>query len=135
MDKWSEETRSKMMAKVKNKNTSPELIVRRFLYGAGFRYRLHNKGLPGSPDIVLPKYNTVIFIHGCFWHGHTCNKGKRPTTRIEFWNQKLDKNIERDQQSQTLLKESGWRVITVWECQLKKDDHILDSLRKSILNG
>jgi len=123
------------MAKVKNKNTSPELLVRQFLHRAGFRYRLHSKVLPGSPDLVLSKYKTVIFIHGCFWHGHTCKKGKRPTTRVEFWDQKLDKNLERDKHVQSELKALGWRVITVWECQLRKGNSALESLQESIVNG
>lgn len=107
------------MAQVKNKNTAPEIAVRKTLHRLGYRFRLHRRNLPGHPDIVLPRYRTVIFVHGCFWHGHDCPRGKRPSTRPEFWNEKLDRNIERDKDTIRRLEETGWRVLVVWECQIK----------------
>jgi DNA mismatch endonuclease (patch repair protein) len=111
-----------MMAAVKGRNTAPELHVRSVLFARGFRFRLHRRDLPGNPDIVLPRYRTAIFVHGCFWHGHQCPKGKqRPQTRPEFWNAKLDRNIVRDQAAQASLQEAGWRVFIVWTCQIEED--------------
>lgn len=109
------------MSKVSGKETKPEVLIRKVLFSKGFRFRKNDKKLPGKPDIVLPKYKTVIFVHGCFWHQHEgCNKSRRPTSKVEFWNNKLDKNIERDLNNEKLLTEAGWKVIIVWECQLKK---------------
>jgi DNA mismatch endonuclease (patch repair protein) len=113
-------TRSRMMSGIRGKNTKPEMIVRRVLHKAGFRYRLHDKRLPGKPDIVLPKYKTVIFVHGCFWHGHDCKAFKWPKTRKEFWKNKIAGNIERDIQRQHTLTETGWRVVQLWECDVRK---------------
>ena len=96
MDRYSTEKRSSLMSLVKNKNTKPEILSRSLLHKSGLRFRLHRKDLPGSPDIVLPKYKTAIFVHGCFWHGHACSKGRRPASNQEFWNEKLDGNMERD---------------------------------------
>ncbi len=103
------------MAQVKSENTSPELAIRKLLHRLGYRFRLHRKDLPGKPDIVLPKYNTVIFVHGCFWHGHTgCKRAARPTSNTDFWNKKLDRNIERDRKAREELEKMDWRVITIW---------------------
>lgn len=108
------------MAMIKSKNTKPELLVRKYLFSKGFRYRLNVKGLPGKPDIVLPKYRTVIFIHGCFWHGHEgCKIAHIPQTRPEYWKAKIQKNINRDQTHHANLKNAGWNIMTIWECQLK----------------
>ena len=107
------------MARVKNKNTAPELIVRKTLHRLGYRFRLHRRDLPGNPDIVLPRWHTVIFVNGCFWHGHDCPRGKRPVSHAEFWNEKLDQNIERDNKNIRLLQENGWRILVLWECQTK----------------
>jgi DNA mismatch endonuclease (patch repair protein) len=107
-----------MMAAVRGKNTTPERTVRAALFAAGYRYRLHRRDLPGAPDIILPRFRTAIFVHGCFWHGHTCPRGRRPTSNTEFWNQKLDGNIKRDLQTQTALREAGWRVEVLWQCSL-----------------
>lgn len=106
------------MARVKNKNTAPELLVRRILHRLGYRFRLHRRDLPGNPDIVLPRHHTAIFVHGCFWHGHDCPRGKRPATRPDFWNPKLDKNMERDKKNHEMLTQLGWRVVVIWECEL-----------------
>lgn len=107
------------MSRIKGKNTKPEMLVRRFLFANGYRYRVNMKTLPGSPDIVLKKFRTVIFIHGCFWHGHECLKGRTPKTRTEYWEEKFRKNQERDLRVRKELKEMGWNTLIVWECQLK----------------
>ncbi len=119
--------RSRNMAAIKAKNTVPELKVRRILHAAGFRFRLHNKHLPGNPDIVLPKYRAVIFVHGCFWHLHSCPAFHWPSNRPEWWKQKLTANQERDSHNIELLAEAGWRVAVVWECSLKGKYRLSDS--------
>lgn len=107
------------MAKIKSQDTKPELLVRRYLYSRGYRYRKNVKSLPGSPDIVLRKYGIAIFIHGCFWHGHIVD-GHIPHTNSDFWKRKIEKNQERDRKNSEKLKALGWKVMTIWECQLKK---------------
>lgn len=110
------------MSQVKSKNTKPELIVRKFLHANGYRYRLHVKDLPGKPDIILPKYKTVIFVHGCFWHGHTgCKYATVPKTRTDWWLNKINTNKANDKKAVQKLRKDGWQIITIWECQLKKD--------------
>ena len=109
------------MAKVGTKNTKPEVRLRKLLHRLGFRFRLHRKDLPGKPDIVLPKHSTAVFVHGCFWHGHDCRKGRLPTTNVEFWESKIAKNRRRDAEAQAKLIELGWNVRTVWECRLAED--------------
>jgi len=111
-------TRSRMMSGIRGKNTKPELLIRKALHARGFRYRLHCD-LPGKPDICLPKYRAVIFVHGCFWHGHDCHLFKWPKTRPEFWEAKIGRNRELDGLSITALLKAGWRVGTIWECALK----------------
>lgn len=118
-DRHSSEIRRKNMAAVKGKNTKPELMVRRGLHGRGFRYSLHRKNLPGKPDLTLPKYDAVIFVNGCFWHGHDCRAFSWPKTRQAFWREKISRTIERDNENNKLLIEQGWRVATIWECTLK----------------
>jgi len=119
MDVFSKEKRSQIMSHVSGKNTKPELVLRSLLHKMGYRFRLHRKDLPGKPDITLPKYKKVIFVHGCFWHGHTdCPRSKRPTTNKKFWRKKLDKNRERDKASIDNLKELGWDVLVVWTCEV-----------------
>ena len=118
MDIWSKKKRSAVMAKIRSKDTKPEWIVRRYLFSRGYRYRKNVKGLPGTPDIVLCKYGIVIFIHGCFWHGHEVD-GHIPHSNSEFWRKKIERNRQRDERNKGELKKLGWRVMTVWECQLK----------------
>jgi DNA mismatch endonuclease, patch repair protein len=113
------EVRSRMMAGIRGRDTKPELVLRKGLHKAGFRYRLHAKGLPGKPDMVFPKHGAVVFAHGCFWHGHDCSLFRWPTTRQEFWRDKIMANKARDIQVHAALRENGWRVLTVWECALK----------------
>jgi len=119
-DVHDKETRSYNMSRIRSINTKPEMLVRKFLHAHGFRYKLHDKTLPGKPDIVLPKYKTVIFIHGCFWHGHKdCKYFVVPETRTEWWLQKINGNIAKDDKAVKALKKDGWKIITVWECDLK----------------
>jgi len=120
MDVHEPEIRSYNMSRIRSKDTKPEIIVRKYLYSKGFRYRLHDKSLPGKPDIVLKKYNTVVFIHGCFWHGHNnCKYFVIPKTRTDWWLEKINRNIANDNANYSKLKESGWNIITIWECELK----------------
>jgi DNA mismatch endonuclease (patch repair protein) len=129
-------TRSYNMSQIRGKDTKPEMLVRKFLHAQGFRYRLHVKDLPCKPDIVLPKYETVIFVHGCFWHGHkNCKYYVIPKTRTEWWLEKINKNIENDKKAVKELKRMGWRVINVWECGLKKEkiDKLLKQLIKTLI--
>lgn len=131
-------TRSFNMSRIRATDTKPEMLVRRFLHANGFRYKLHDKTLPGKPDIVLPKYKTVIFIHGCFWHGHTgCRYFVVPKTRTEWWLNKIDRNRENDNKAIEHLQKEGWKIIIVWECDLKKDkaEQMLKSLVKEISNS
>ncbi|OJJ23430.1 very short patch repair endonuclease [marine bacterium AO1-C] len=121
-DVHDKKTRSYNMSQIKGKNTKPEVLVRKFLFAHGLRYRLYNKQLPGKPDIVLKKYKTVIFVQGCFWHGHQgCRYFVIPKTRTEWWVNKINGTIERDKKHQKLLMNEGWNVEVVWECELKKD--------------
>lgn len=112
--------RSATMRAVRSKNTEPEMVVRRFVCGLGFRYRLHRKDLPGVPDLVFPKLKRVIFVHGCFWHGHLCARGNRiPKTRRSYWKEKISRNIDRDARHIAELRKLGWKTLIVWECDLK----------------
>ncbi|MBH1959612.1 MAG: DNA mismatch endonuclease Vsr [Flavobacteriia bacterium] len=120
-DRHTEEQRSYNMSRIKGANTKPEILLRKRLFAEGFRYRINDKKLPGKPDIVLKKYRTVIFVNGCFWHGHqNCKYFVIPKTRTEFWMNKINSNIERDLKNEEALIKLGWKVITVWECDLKK---------------
>ena len=121
MDIVNAATRSRMMSSVRSRNTAPEMIVRRYLHGQGFRYRLHVRNLPGSPDLVLPKHRTVIFVHGCFWHRHRgCRYSTMPASNAERWREKFAANVQRDALKETQLRSAGWKVIVVWECELKR---------------
>ena len=111
--------RSRMMSGIRSKNTRHEIAIRKRLHAAGFRYRLHRKDLPGTPDIVLPRYRAVVFVHGCFWHGHDCHLFKWPATRPEFWAAKISGNRNRDLAVRSALQESGWRWLVLWECAVR----------------
>lgn len=119
MDRLSTERRSWLMGRVGTKDTAPEMIVRRLLHGNGYRYRLHVGSMAGKPDIVLPSRRSVVFVHGCFWHGHGCKIGRLPKSRPEFWGPKIARNRDRDADAQRKLKGLGWRVLTVWQCETK----------------
>ena len=119
-DVYSREKRSAVMRAVKSENTTPELALRKALFALGFRYRLNVKALPGKPDLVFPKYKTVIFVHGCFWHGHNCKRGKRvPKSNTQYWKEKIARNKKRDAKNAAALRKLSWQVITLWECELK----------------
>jgi DNA mismatch endonuclease (patch repair protein) len=120
-DTVSVSERSRIMAKVHSQDTRPELIVRRALHKAGLRFRLHKKALPGKPDIVLPRHRTIVFVHGCFWHGHGCSRSKLPGTNTQYWRQKIQNNKARDGKNKRVLNANGWRVETLWECELNRD--------------
>lgn len=120
MDRLTKEQRHRCMSAIRGKNTKPEIVVRKFLFGRGFRYRLNHPRLPGHPDIVLRKYRTVIFVNGCFWHGHdNCKYYRLPKTNVDFWRKKVERNKKRDVEEQRQLAAMGWHCITIWECQLK----------------
>ena len=112
-------TRSRMMAGIQGKNTKPELVVRHGLHALGFRYLLHDRRLPGKPDMVLPRWHAAVFVHGCFWHGHDCPLFRWPGTRQDFWRQKIGRNQERDAEVEAALDRAGWRVLKIWECSMK----------------
>ncbi len=129
-----------MMAGIRGKDTKPEMILRRGLHARGFRYRLHDKRLPGAPDLVFPARNAVIFVNGCFWHGHECHLFRLPSTRQEFWREKIERNRARDAAAEAALLADGWRVLTIWECALKGRDklprqEVLDRTGDWIVNG
>lgn len=135
MDVHSAKIRSYNMSQIRSKNTKPELMVRKYLFAKGFRYRLHDKKLPGKPDLVLPKYNTVIFVHGCFWHGHNkCKYYVVPKTRTDWWLKKIKRNKELDLKNVQELERKGWQVITIFECDLKdgKKDKALLKIANSL---
>lgn len=125
--------RSRMMAGIRGKDTKPELTVRRLLHAAGLRFRLHRKDLPGHPDLVLPRYRTAVFVHGCFWHNHDCYLFKWPSSRPEFWREKLIRNRQRDLAALNALHEGGWRTLVIWECALKASPFKSDS--EALRNG
>ncbi|MBL7738825.1 MAG: DNA mismatch endonuclease Vsr [Chitinophagaceae bacterium] len=134
-DVHDKKTRSYNMSQIRATDTKPELLVRKFLHGHGFRYKLHDKTLPGKPDIVLPKYKTVIFVHGCFWHGHkNCRYFVVPKTRTQWWLDKISRNKGNDEKTVKALKKGGWKIITVWECQLKpaRAEKTLSSLLRKL---
>lgn len=140
MDVHDKKIRSFNMSRIKEKNTKPEKTVRKYLFSHGFRYRINDTRLPGSPDIVLPKYKTVIFVNGCFWHGHEgCKYFVYPQNNAEFWKNKIRTNVERDQKKERQLTELGWRIITIWECQLKpkvREENLLKILEElEAVNG
>ncbi len=133
-DNHSKEVRSMNMSHIRSKNSKPEELVRKYLFSKGFRYRKNVKTLPGCPDIVLPKYKTVIFVNGCFWHKHDCPRFVWPSTNEEYWRPKIMGNVERDKRNLAELQQLGWTVLTVWECELKKKviDATLEQLEKRL---
>lgn len=118
-DNRTPESRSALMSRIRQRDTAPELVVRRLLHGMGYRFRLHRRDLPGTPDIVFPSRKLALFVHGCFWHGHGCSKGRPPKSSTSYWSGKLSANKDRDARKQHELEAMGWRVETIWQCQLK----------------
>lgn len=139
MDKLTPEQRSRTMRRIRSRDTKPEMLVRRFLYAQGFRYRVNVRTLPGKPDIALRKYGVAIFVHGCFWHGHECQHGRMPQTNTDFWRRKIERNMSRDAEVRERLRALGWRTMVVWECQLKPKcrqqtlTEVADLLRKAFV--
>jgi DNA mismatch endonuclease (patch repair protein) len=132
-DSLTKERRSWNMSRVCSKNTKPELFVRSILHCSGYRFRLHNLNLPGKPDIVLAKYRTIIFVHGCFWHRHkNCKDATVPKSRTEFWLQKFSQNVERDEKARLALSQLGWKVLVVWECETLQPDLLLNRLKQEL---
>ena len=132
-DVFSKTKRSQIMSKISGKETKPEILIRKFLFAQGFRYRKNDKRLAGKPDIVLPKYKTVVFIHGCFWHGHQgCKKSALPQTNCEFWKNKIQGNFERDKLSQKKLKKDDWKIIVIWQCQIKNRELFEKTIKRTI---
>jgi DNA mismatch endonuclease, patch repair protein len=119
MDVLTQEQRRYNMSRIRGRDTAPEMLIRRALHARGYRFRLHDRKLPGRPDLVFPKYKAIILVHGCFWHGHDCHLFKWPATRREFWQQKISQNQNRDAKVASRLEEEGWRALVVWECMLK----------------
>lgn len=135
MDTVNKATRSKIMKSVPQRGSTPEIRLRKALHRRGFRYRINDKRLPGSPDIVFPKYHAVIFVHGCFWHRHGCKYTTTPSTRKEFWKAKFRANVERDKRNEEKLIELGWRVLVIWECEIKKlfDNGLIERVERFLL--
>lgn len=132
VDTLSRDERSERMSRVRGKDTKPEMIIRRIVHRLGYRYRLHSRHLPGKPDLVFPGRRKAIFVHGCYWHRHqdpTCKLARLPKSRLDFWIPKLEANRRRDEENTTKLNASGWKVLEVWECQIKQKEKLVDSIR------
>ena len=126
--------RSRVMSRIRGKDTAPEMLVRSLIHRMGFRYRLHRTDLPGTPDLVFPRHRKVIFVHGCFWHQHDCARAKRPSTNERFWNSKLDANVERDKRNLDALEHAHWDVLVVWECETKELELLSERLDEFLKN-
>jgi DNA mismatch endonuclease (patch repair protein) len=136
MDHVSPTRRSWLMSRVKSKNTAPEMRVRKVAHALGYRFRLHQRHLPGSPDLVFARLRSVVFVHGCFWHRHPrCGKSSTPTTRKKFWNEKFARNVARDASVRQELRRGGWRVCVIWECETKKSPRLVEKLRRFLGSG
>jgi DNA mismatch endonuclease (patch repair protein) len=134
-DVFPQEKRSWIMSRVKGKDTSAEIRVRSLTHRLGYRFRLHRKDLPGKPDLVFPSKKKVIFVHGCFWHGHACARGARiPKANRDYWIEKIRKNVERDQKNHTLLNSLGWKVLVIWECECKVDEVLVQTITNFLLD-
>lgn len=132
MDRLSPERRSWLMSRIKGANTKPEIAVRSLLHRMGYRFRLHRRDLPGTPDIVLPGRNAVVFVNGCFWHGHSCKRTKMPKSRTTYWIEKIEGNRQRDARKRRKLRVLGWKVVVVWECELKRPDQLANRLSRAL---
>ena len=130
MDTLSPQQRTRTMSCIGSRNTAPELLIRSLLHRLGYRFRLHRRDLPGTPDIVLPRKRSVVFVHGCFWHGHECVRGALPSSNVKFWREKITGNKERDSRVQKQLRREGWRVLTLWQCQIKDTTRLEKTLIK-----
>ena len=129
----SPERRSAIMSRIRSKDTKPELRVRKTAHAMGLRFRLHRKDLPGTPDLVFPKWRTVVFVHGCFWHRHPgCRKAYEPKSRVDFWKKKFAANVERDERTRKALEKAGWKVVVIWECETEKMDRLGEIIRERV---
>lgn len=129
-DDLTPEQRHRCMSAIRSKDTKPEMIVRRAVHALGYRFRLHRRDLPGHPDLILPRHKKAIFVHGCFWHAHTCRAGSRvPTSNVEYWVRKRAGNVSRDEQAQSKLKALGWQTLTIWECEIKQAEFLERTLK------
>jgi DNA mismatch endonuclease (patch repair protein) len=135
IDAIAAEKRSQIMRRVRRKNTAPEIVVRKLIFSMGYRYRLHRKQLPGSPDIVFPGKKKIIFGHGCFWHMHECKKGRPPKSNENYWLPKLERNKQRDNENLAKLEIEGWKVLVIWECQLKDLLKLEDTIKAFLSDG
>lgn len=136
-DIYSARKRSEIMSRISGKDTKPEAVVCKYLFSKGFRYRKHVSNLPGNPDLVLPKYNTVVFVHGCYWHGHDCPRGKLPAANTDFWRKKITRNKQRDLQNYKELEKTGWQVLIIWQCEIsnkQKERQKMDEVREEIIS-
>lgn len=134
MDVFTKKKRSEVMSRIRAKDTKPEIAVRKLLHRMGYRFRLHDKNLPGKPDVCLAKHCTVILIHGCFWHNHSrCQDGKIPKSNTDYWQPKIERNIQRDKKNKRALQRLGWKVITVWECELRDMERLEKRIKKQLL--
>lgn len=131
-DIFTKQKRSQIMSRIHGKNTKPEMSVRKYLFAKGFRYRINDKRYSGKPDIVLPKYKTVIFVHGCFWHGHSCKKGRLPETNKEFWSNKIFVNKQRDKRNKRELEALGWNIIIIWQCEISTKQKLESKMKEVI---
>ena len=129
-ERLSLKQRSELMSRVRAVDTKPEMVVRRLVYGMGYRYRIHRRDLPGKPDLVFPSKRKVIFVHGCFWHQHNCRRAARPVTNVEFWNDKLDRNVSRDRNNLRKLREIPWEPLIIWECEMADKEQLAARLSK-----
>lgn len=134
VDKLTAERRSANMARIRSKDTKPEMVVRKLVHSMGYRYQLHRQDLPGKPDLVFGPRKKVIFVHGCFWHQHDCREGRIPDSRREYWEPKLLGNVERDRQAISALKADGWDVLVIWECEIKDKSRLVKKLRNFLSN-
>jgi DNA mismatch endonuclease, patch repair protein len=135
MDKLTTAERSALMSRVRSKDSGPEMVVRRIVHRMGFRYRLHTAGLPGTPDLVFASRKKIVFVHGCFWHGHSCRSGRnRPASHTTYWDAKLERNVVRDRANAAKLRRLGWRVFSVWECQVREQERLAGRLRSFLEN-
>ena len=133
IDIVSKEQRSRNMSRIRGRDTRPELVVRRIAHRMGFRFRLYRKDLPGTPDLIFPKHRLAVFVHGCYWHRHNgCRFAYSPKSRVEFWTKKFEQNVERDSRNQTALRDLGWRVLVIWECETRDYGIVEDRLRKCL---
>ena len=130
MDTIAPEQRSALMSRIRSKDTKPEIAVRSILHRLGYRFRLHVKDLPGRPDIVLPRHRKIILVQGCFWHGHDCKLASKPKSNGSYWSPKIAKNKERDERNLVLLCEAGWEILELWECEIRKNDDLVDRIKK-----